>query len=623
MAEEKQLSFGQIIGEPPQLAALADEPVSRDDAAKQSVTQTLAAQMGPVYHLLRHQDTQTPLTVAVYGDWGTGKTTAMRWLEHALHQWTDAIDEKGDGVGTIRSVWFSPWKYDSKEEVWRGLIAEVIVRSLSIDGVPTAEQIRTTASLFGRFLGRGFLHALAAIKVKGSVGPGIEAEVDLASVREILEDLERLREPEAAYLNEFEKTLKQWVRSFIGDGKRPNKKRLVVFIDDLDRCMPGVALQVLEALKLYLDIPGIVFVVGIDHEIMTEVVVTHHEQFGVKREKASQYLSKMFQIEVRLDPDEATTDAFVEQQMEASGVWATGGDAGLSAEEASVFRKTFSGMANRNPREVKRLVNGAAMAGTGSRIAPREGGPTFAEAAQRYLLHWRLQRLDMRNQAEAKSAKLLGNPTGERWFEALSRLLRGDETGEYDDHDAMTTGRDRPVAAKEEGKPQGRETIESFLEGHEGRPHAHAAFADRIVQQLLLIPFRPLVSAEPAVEGDVSASHFSDLIREAVAAELGIDASKVSSEQIRSATKLDLSGSDITDVSALSGLTALQELYLSDTGVSDVSALSGLTALQTLSLGDTGVSDVSALSGLTALQTLSLGGTGVSDVSALSGLTAL
>jgi len=40
--------------------------------------------------------------------------------------------------------------------------------------------------------------------------------------------------------------------------------RMVIFIDDLDRCLPEVALQVLEALKLYFNIDGVAFVLGID-----------------------------------------------------------------------------------------------------------------------------------------------------------------------------------------------------------------------------------------------------------------------------------------------------------------------------------------------------------------------
>jgi internalin A len=79
----------------------------------------------------------------------------------------------------------------------------------------------------------------------------------------------------------------------------------------------------------------------------------------------------------------------------------------------------------------------------------------------------------------------------------------------------------------------------------------------------------------------------------------------------------------VTDLSPLSGLTALTSLYCSDTQVTDLSPLSGLTALTSLDCWDTQVTDLSPLSGLTALTSLDCSGTQVTDLSPLSGLDAL
>ena len=88
-------------------------------------------------------------------------------------------------------------------------------------------------------------------------------------------------------------------------------------------------------------------------------------------------------------------------------------------------------------------------------------------------------------------------------------------------------------------------------------------------------------------------------------------------------TELDLSGTNISDLSALSGLTNLTWLDLSVTNISDLSALSGLTNLTELDLFLTNISDLSALAGLTDLERLYLSETNISDLSALSGLTNL
>lgn len=116
-------------------------------------------------------------------------------------------------------------------------------------------------------------------------------------------------------------------------------------------------------------------------------------------------------------------------------------------------------------------------------------------------------------------------------------------------------------------------------------------------------------------------------------------------EYLQRVTEFSLSGTSVSDLSALSGLTKLEKLYLYDTpvrnlsplaglanlrelyltlsNVSDVSALRNLTKLETLDLSDTGVSNVSALSGLTNLVVLDLGGTTVADISSVRGMTKL
>ena len=87
---------------------------------------------------------------------------------------------------------------------------------------------------------------------------------------------------------------------------------------------------------------------------------------------------------------------------------------------------------------------------------------------------------------------------------------------------------------------------------------------------------------------------------------------------------LSLGQNQISDVSPLSDLTALGSLHLDDNQISSVSALSGLTALSSLGLRNNQISDVSPLAGLTALEYgLILSGNQISDVSALSGMTAL
>ena len=92
---------------------------------------------------------------------------------------------------------------------------------------------------------------------------------------------------------------------------------------------------------------------------------------------------------------------------------------------------------------------------------------------------------------------------------------------------------------------------------------------------------------------------------------------------LTSLTDLNLLGTQVSDIRALSNLTSLTSLFLSMTKVSDIRALSNLTSLTTLDLSVTKVSDIRALSGLTSLTNLDLSYTEVNDISAISGLTSL
>src|ERR1700686_3850445 len=52
--------------------------------------------LGAVLDILRHGNTRCPITVAIYGDWDTGKTSAMRWLESQLREW-NKLDVRARG----------------------------------------------------------------------------------------------------------------------------------------------------------------------------------------------------------------------------------------------------------------------------------------------------------------------------------------------------------------------------------------------------------------------------------------------------------------------------------------------------------------------------------------------
>jgi predicted KAP-like P-loop ATPase len=108
--------------------------------------------LSAVFDILRHQSTRCPVTVGVYGDWGSGKSSAMRWLETNLHAWNRLPADKRENHPCVYPIWFDPWKYQSREEVWRGIIAEVVLAFFRVGNLDASNfKIRLTeaAKRFG------------------------------------------------------------------------------------------------------------------------------------------------------------------------------------------------------------------------------------------------------------------------------------------------------------------------------------------------------------------------------------------------------------------------------------------------------------------------------------------
>ena len=126
----------------------------------------------------------------------------------------------------------------------------------------------------------------------------------------------------------------------------------------------------------------------------------------------------------------------------------------------------------------------------------------------------------------------------------------------------------------------------------------------------------PLLASEP-VRNDTGAD--GPLEEKVLADAAGLEAARDGAGTER----LDLSSRNLTDLSALAGLTGVVELDLRDNAITDLGPLAGLTQLRVLNLRDNAITDLGPLAGLTGLQVLDLAGNRVRDLWPLAGLTAL
>jgi predicted KAP-like P-loop ATPase len=103
-----------------------------------------------------------------------------------------------------------------------------------------------------------------------------------------------------ATVDRFAEDFAEAVNAFLKNVRNIDKEKLVVFIDDLDRCLPENVIAILEALKLFLDDSPCVFVIGVDRAVIGKAIQAHYRtDLGVS---GREYLDKIVQYPFDLPP---------------------------------------------------------------------------------------------------------------------------------------------------------------------------------------------------------------------------------------------------------------------------------------------------------------------------------
>lgn len=342
---------------------LTDTPAQRDGLDFQPYIDALA-------QLIIDENTATPITVGVFGAWGSGKTSLMNLIKQQ-------VDDRG-----YKSVWFNAWKYERDSlALWRVLILRTLDalrprddhgNAYSADALSAADRDllkeldRLEQSIYRTVewteLGQWTVNWAQALESTGefaaevalSLVPGGAPLVGaLRSLRDAIKGKKDVQPVVEAFQREAQtfrreqlRSIEQFILGFeevVQQHVIAKEQRLVVFVDDLDRCLPERTVEVLEAIKLFLDAEGCIFVLGIDPPKVQQGIRLRY-QGSLTEEEGADYLEKIIQLPFWLPTiDSGYMVNFVNSLQ-------------VDFPDARCARIFGEGL-DPNPRQVKRAIN--------------------------------------------------------------------------------------------------------------------------------------------------------------------------------------------------------------------------------------------------------------------------
>ena len=277
------------------------------------------------------KDAEAPLTIALQGEWGSGKTSLMNALKKNL------VDDNG---APYYGVWVNTWQYalmSDPEEAIVKILLGIIGQITSTAQTPEEER----KSLFKKVLsvGRSVVTQVVAKQTGVDIDKTIDAirEDDNASGMSSVESLKN----ELGLL--IDKTLK-------------NKRGYLFFIDDLDRIDPPVAVQILELLKNIFDLEKCIFVLAIDYGVVVKGLKPKFGEMTPENEREFRsFFDKIIQLPFSMPVGSYKIDKFLMSSLVKIGYIEAKEENDKTLCEAMASYTLDS--VGTNPRALKRLIN--------------------------------------------------------------------------------------------------------------------------------------------------------------------------------------------------------------------------------------------------------------------------
>ncbi len=273
-----------------------------------------------------------PLTVGLYGPWGSGKTTMISGIVEPL---------KKDNCLTLV---FDAWKYRHEKNLILPLLC-----ALQRENLSKFEDAKYSAL---KIVGSVAVVALSGyIKHKTGIEIG-----DVRSTFEMYEDGYKHYKKYDDYVSQIEKEYREFITNLLNKTER---NRVVIFVDNLDRCLPDVVVNLLEDISSFLSIGGVpcVYVLAMDKGNVIKAINHRYPDFD-----GEHYLEKIIQVPLKMPVPSEGRFHFMKRYE-----WGKDPHTNKKSEFGDVRDQIFKKLADidtlfggdllGNPRRTERIIN--------------------------------------------------------------------------------------------------------------------------------------------------------------------------------------------------------------------------------------------------------------------------
>lgn len=249
-----------------------------------------------------------PISIGVFGDWGSGKSSLMLQMQNAIEEWKTNTKEESKMPGVVQKntnvlqIMFNSWQFEDYEDTKLTLIETILSE--------VKKEIEKRLDVFEK--ADACLKKIKYLKLGVVFLKNLARKIIPKDIQELLPNIQEwneiskedqdmlLEEVKEANSSNFIKRFREDFTNIVRDGEY---RSVVVYIDDLDRCSPERIIQCLEAVKLFVNVDKTAFVIGADQRIIEHAI---HERYKTPLQQTSisspysDYLEKLIQLPYKL-----------------------------------------------------------------------------------------------------------------------------------------------------------------------------------------------------------------------------------------------------------------------------------------------------------------------------------